>query len=198
MSRVEIRDPVHGFVQLNDEEIEIVDHLGFQRLRKIKQLALANLLYPGALHTRFDHCIGTRHVAEKMGKALGDLKGLRFVEEREKGFRAVNEEGFKVKRYDYEITEEGRRIVERIRKRCPDEHKSIVQALKEVRGAGEPDYNTLSVAAKAHFILSSQGRPMTADEIIKVARQFNWRISEDKFAEAASFLERLDLVKSQQ
>ncbi len=130
--------------------------------------------------------------------ALGDLKGLRFVEERERGFRAVNEEGFRVKRYDYELTEDGRLIVERIQKRYPNEHGRIVQALHEIREAGEPDYNTLSVAAKAHFILSSQGEPMTAEEIIKMAQRFNWKISEDKFREAASFLEKMDLVKSPQ
>lgn len=130
--------------------------------------------------------------------ALGDLKGLRFVEERERGFRAVNEEGFKVKRYDYELTDDGKLIVERIKKRYPDERERIVQALQDIRQAGEPDYNTLSVAAKAHFILSSQGEPMTAEEIINVARQFNWKISEDEFREAASFLEKLNLVKSRQ
>ena len=59
----EFRDPVHGLIKLTDQEIKIVDQLPFQRLRRIKQLALAHLVYPGALHTRFDHSLGTLHTA---------------------------------------------------------------------------------------------------------------------------------------
>ncbi len=65
-----IRDPVHGFVRLTDEEARVIDTPVFQRLRGIKQLALANLVYPGALHTRFDHSIGVCHVAGMMAEAL--------------------------------------------------------------------------------------------------------------------------------
>ncbi len=49
----------------------IVDCPTFQRLRKLKQLALANLVYPGANHTRFDHSLGAFHVASRMASVLG-------------------------------------------------------------------------------------------------------------------------------
>jgi HD superfamily phosphohydrolase len=65
-----IRDPVHNFVTLTDEEVGIIGTRIFQRLRGIRQLALANLVYPGALHTRFDHCIGVCHVAGMIAKHL--------------------------------------------------------------------------------------------------------------------------------
>ena len=68
-----IRDPVHNFVHLRDKEMKLVDTPVFQRLRGIRQLAMANLVYPGALHTRFDHSLGVCHVAGMMGSELGIL-----------------------------------------------------------------------------------------------------------------------------
>ncbi len=61
-----IRDPVHGFVSLTKEECELLDTPALQRLRRIRQLAMASLVYPGALHTRFDHTLGVLHVAGQM------------------------------------------------------------------------------------------------------------------------------------
>lgn len=60
----EVRDPVHGFVRLTKAEREITDCPTFQRLRDIKQLAVAHYVYPGALHTRFEHSIGCVHVSD--------------------------------------------------------------------------------------------------------------------------------------
>lgn len=62
----EIRDPIHGFVMLNDWERQIVDHPVFQRLRRIRQLAWTDMVYPGANHTRFEHSLGVAHVATRM------------------------------------------------------------------------------------------------------------------------------------
>src|ERR1700751_1019912 len=58
-----INDPIYGFVTLPDDFIyELINHPYFQRLRRIKQLGLTNLVYPGALHTRFHHAIGAMHL----------------------------------------------------------------------------------------------------------------------------------------
>src|ERR1017187_8409144 len=57
-----VRDPIHGFIRLSSDEAEIVETAAFQRLRGIRQLAMANMVYPGALHTRFDHTLGVFHV----------------------------------------------------------------------------------------------------------------------------------------
>ncbi len=67
-----INDPIYGFVTLPDELIyDLINHPVFQRLRRIKQLGLTNLVYPGALHTRFHHAIGAMHL---MTEALQVLK----------------------------------------------------------------------------------------------------------------------------
>jgi HD superfamily phosphohydrolase len=58
-----LKDPVHGYVKLYDHEKKIVDTPIFQRLRRIKQLSVADYVYPGAVHTRFSHCLGVMHVA---------------------------------------------------------------------------------------------------------------------------------------
>lgn len=67
-----INDPIYGFVTIQDEIIDaLINHPYFQRLRRIKQLGLTNLVYPGALHTRFHHAIGAMHL---MSEALQVLK----------------------------------------------------------------------------------------------------------------------------
>jgi len=65
-----IRDPVHGDVEFTDAEKSILDSRELQRLRGIKQLGTAYLVYPGALHTRFDHSIGTMATAKRMIASL--------------------------------------------------------------------------------------------------------------------------------
>jgi hypothetical protein len=60
---IEIRDPVHGYVKLDDFAQALISTPQMQRLRWIKQLGLANLVYPGANHTRFEHSLGAYHLA---------------------------------------------------------------------------------------------------------------------------------------
>ena len=62
----EIRDPIHGFIVLNEWEREIINHSVFQRLRRIRQLALTDMVYPGANYSRFEHSLGVMHVATRM------------------------------------------------------------------------------------------------------------------------------------
>lgn len=58
-----LNDPIYGFVTISDDLIfQLINHPFFQRLRRIKQLGLTNLVYPGALHTRFHHAIGAMHL----------------------------------------------------------------------------------------------------------------------------------------
>jgi HD superfamily phosphohydrolase len=56
--------PVHGHVLVYPEEIAIIDHPSFQRLRRVRQLGLAHMVFPGASHTRFEHSVGAVHVAQ--------------------------------------------------------------------------------------------------------------------------------------
>lgn len=60
---MEVRDPVHGSIQILNEEIPIIAHKFFQRLRNIKQLGFSEYVFPGATHTRFLHSIGVMYVS---------------------------------------------------------------------------------------------------------------------------------------
>lgn len=68
---MEIRDSIHGFIECNENEERIIDAEIFQRLRGIKQLALAILVYPCANHTRFEHSLGVMHLCNKIAPHVG-------------------------------------------------------------------------------------------------------------------------------
>lgn len=62
-SAMEIRDPIHGSIVINDAEVKVLDSLAYQRLRMIKQLGFAEFSFPGATHNRYLHSIGVCHLA---------------------------------------------------------------------------------------------------------------------------------------
>lgn len=62
----EIRDPIHVFVRLDNQERKVLDSRPFQRLRHINQLALTYLVYPGATHKRFEHSLGVMELATRV------------------------------------------------------------------------------------------------------------------------------------
>ena len=67
-----INDPVYGFIRFPEAELmQVIEHPWFQRLRHIRQMGMAHLVYPGATHTRFHHSLGACHLMEK---ALEELK----------------------------------------------------------------------------------------------------------------------------
>ena len=62
----QFRDPVHGFIEISEDELKIVNSIPFQRLRNIHQLATTYLVYHGAEHTRFGHSIGVMHLTSRV------------------------------------------------------------------------------------------------------------------------------------
>jgi uncharacterized protein len=67
-----VNDPVYGFINISSELIfDIIEHPYFQRLRRIRQLGLTNLVYPGAMHTRFQHALGAAYL---MDQAISNLR----------------------------------------------------------------------------------------------------------------------------
>ncbi len=76
-----INDPVHGFISVDDGTIlQIIDSLAYQRLRRIRQMGVADLVYPGAEHTRFLHSLGAYHLMKKSLQILKN-KGVVYTEE---------------------------------------------------------------------------------------------------------------------
>jgi uncharacterized protein len=68
-----VRDPLWNTIRVDPVAVRILDTEAFQRLRYIRQLGFAHLVYPGATHTRFDHALGVYHLA---------VRALRLLEER--------------------------------------------------------------------------------------------------------------------
>jgi len=66
-----VRDPIHDYIDLTPLEVRLVDTPAYQRLRWIRQLGPANLVYPGANHTRHEHCMGTSHVVGRIADSIG-------------------------------------------------------------------------------------------------------------------------------
>ena len=80
-----INDPVYGFITIDDELIfHIIAHPYYQRLRRIHQMAMAHLVYPGAVHTRLHHSLGAYHL---MSNAIAELKskGTEITQAEEQG-----------------------------------------------------------------------------------------------------------------
>lgn len=86
----EFRCPIHGFIIANDWEREVIDQPAFQRLRRIRQLAWTEYVYPGALHSRFEHSLGVMHTASLLYDAI--VRNSRDVLESE---LAYDEAGFR-------------------------------------------------------------------------------------------------------
>ena len=80
-----VNDPVHGFITIpNALAFELIEHRWLQRLRNIKQLGLSYLVYPGAVHNRFQHTLGAMHLMAQALQVLKD-KGVTISQEEEEG-----------------------------------------------------------------------------------------------------------------
>ena len=82
-------DPVYGFISIPNEFIfDLIEHPFMQRLRRIRQLGMSHLVYPGALHTRFHHVLGAMHL---MNQAIQVIrrKGTEITEQEEEAVLAA-------------------------------------------------------------------------------------------------------------
>jgi HD superfamily phosphohydrolase len=74
-----IKDPVHGYIEVEDFLLSLLDSLPLQRLRYIRQLGFSYLVYPGANHTRFEHSLGTMFLADVAASRFGLSGGDRTL-----------------------------------------------------------------------------------------------------------------------
>ena len=78
-----LNDPIYGFITIPNERIfDIIEHKYFQRLRRISQMGMSYLVYPGAQHTRFHHALGCMHLMRKSLDVLR-FKGVKISKEEE-------------------------------------------------------------------------------------------------------------------
>lgn len=84
-----LNDPIYGFIDIpNGFLFEIIEHPYFQRLRRIVQLGLTNMVYPGAIHTRFQHALGATHLISSAIEVIR-AKGHKVTEEEKEAAMAA-------------------------------------------------------------------------------------------------------------
>lgn len=127
--------------------------------------------------------------------SIEQLKSLGFMQESTIGFGTGNE-GFEIKRYDYRLTEDGRKVTALYKVQHPNVYGEIERAVSALQSAGDPNYFELAIAAKAFFILNSKNKPMSREEIVREALSFEWQIPPPSLEKAISFLERVGFTRN--
>ena len=124
------------------------------------------------------------------------LKSLGFISENQNCFGGCDRFGNEITRYDFCITENGRKIAELKISNFSEEWKAINSIVSKIKATKELDYYALSIAAKSYFILLSERKPLKNIEITKIAKKFDWKIKDDEINNAIEFLKNIDLVQT--
>jgi uncharacterized protein YwgA len=132
--------------------------------------------------------------SDEVSAAVSRLVSLGFVNQSVGGAAFINESGFEVSRYDYELNDQGRRIAEMKRQQNAELWGKLVDAAKKLEDAGDIDYMKLSMAAKTHFITRKKNRT-SLGELVQLAQGFGWSVTKTEIEDSARFLERLELVE---
>lgn len=127
----------------------------------------------------------------------GTIQELIYLDFMKEEIETRGTTGFSVsddwKRYCYTLSKDGQEIVEQLKKENTDKYDKIIALVEICKETVNLDVETLSWAAKVHYILSGQGRPMTREEIINVADSFGWRLSQSQINDAVELLKQLKL-----
>ena len=75
-----IYDPIHGYMNIDDNLLKIIDNPYFKRMKYIKQLGTCYEVFPGASHNRFEHSIGVYHLTNKMLKNIDNRSNISISE----------------------------------------------------------------------------------------------------------------------
>lgn len=134
--------------------------------------------------TFFPHYYGP--YSEDVSGALSSVVSLNLVEEEYAG-----------KGYTYTQTKEGMEIIESIKQENPEGYKSVKNIVEVCDNVAGLDPYILAGAAKIHYILSREKRPMKLVEIRNEAPKLGWKLSPDQIAKASNLLQRLELVKTE-
>jgi uncharacterized protein YwgA len=126
---------------------------------------------------------------------VGRLKALSLIEERSEGFGRADRVGFEWRRYEFALTEDGRKVLTAYELQSPEPIREVREYLQRMERAGDNgNYVNLSIAAKTFFILKRERKSMAREEIQEVAKRLGWNIEPRQIEEASEFLERMGLV----
>jgi hypothetical protein len=131
----------------------------------------------------------------EVASANSMLKSVGYLSESIASAGSYNSEGFEIARHDFRLTEDGRAVADHKRKRFPGEWEKINRFAVLLNSADDLNYMEISIAAKAYFLLDQKGEPTRTDEVVRMARQFGWSVTEADIIKAVGFLEQLSLAK---
>ncbi len=127
--------------------------------------------------------------------ALDELWSIGLIDKHVNRTGQRGDRGYEKVRYDFALTDAGRRAVEQVRRACPEEAKAVSAAGERMQLAGDPHYMELAAAAKTHFILQRSDHPLAEAEISETAGNLDWQLGSQEIGKAAQFLLRLDLAR---
>ncbi len=126
---------------------------------------------------------------------LDELVGAGFVNVERDIFGIDTKYGFDIKRYNFSLSDSGKKLAEIKAKENTNENAIAKSFLEKLRDMGDPDYLSLSIAAKAYFILDKEGKALNKEQIMEIAMQFGWKVNKDDIIIAVNILKTLDFVK---
>lgn len=135
--------------------------------------------------------------SDSVADAVNRMKSLGFVQEAALGTGALSASGFEIARHDFALTNEGRRVARNKANQNPPAWTKIESAVELFSAAGDLDYMEMSVAAKTIYMLSKKEKPATPLELSESAKALGWNPSPAEITRSIGFLEKLDLVETQ-
>jgi len=127
-------------------------------------------------------------------QGLDELIGAGFINMKRDVFGIDMERGFEVKRYEFYLTASGKKFVKILEKENSNEYKKIKEFVNKLKEIRNPDYISLSIAAKTYFILNKEGEHLSKSQIIDKANKLGWDISKNDINVAIDILKKLDLM----
>lgn len=129
-----------------------------------------------------------------VAEANSELKSLGYLSECSTSWGS-DQSGFEIARYDYNLTEEGNRFLNRKKRECPELWQDVERLAQTIKSAGDLNYWELSIAAKTYFIVKNHGAAATFEEIQKIALRLGWEVTEPELEKASDFLGKMNLIQ---
>ncbi|MCK5643288.1 MAG: hypothetical protein KAJ19_20940 [Gammaproteobacteria bacterium] len=129
----------------------------------------------------------------QVAEANSELKALNYLRE-DVHVYGWNHRGFEMAIYDYSLTEDGQKLLDRKKKQYPEKWRKISNFTTAIEGAGDLSYMELAIAAKAYYILTREGGMATKETIRSVAKNLGWSIKEMELDRAIDFLDKIHLA----
>jgi uncharacterized protein YwgA len=130
----------------------------------------------------------------QVADANAELKSLNYLRE-EVNVYGWDHKGFEMAKYDYFLTEDGLKLLERKKKKNPEEWGKMLECANAIKDAGNLNYMELSIAAKAYFVLTREGGRANSNTIKSVAEKLGWSINEVALDKAVDFLDKIHLAR---